>query len=459
MRRSDFAPATGAIGLVLAMWAGGLAFGGAACQPQWDHAIGQPGFDGWINALAVYDDGTGPALYAGGQFTTAGGQPASRVAKWDGTQWSGLGLGVNGVVYALAVYDAGDGPELYVGGDFTSAGGETAWRIARWNGTRWSTVGTGATAMVLALTVFDPGTGPALYAGGLFQAIGGILGRGLGRWNGTQWSTVGGGVSGFTSGVHALSVFDDGAGPALYVGGDFNTVDIFPANRVARWSGSQWSALGAGFNNIVRCFAEFDDQNGGGPALYAGGYFTMSGGQATTFIAKWDGSQWNPVGTGANNWIDAMAVYDDGSGSGPALFVAGGFTMAGGQSALRIAKWTGSQWVSLGSTMNYETAALAAYDDGSGGGPALYVGGRFESAGGQLANRIAALRACSSSPCAPADLNCDGVVDVFDLLILLGAWGPCAGEQPGADGSCAADLTGDGVVDVFDLLSLLGSWG
>jgi hypothetical protein len=56
--------------------------------------------------------------------------------------------------------------------------------------------------------------------------------------------------------------------------------------------------------------------------------------------------------------------------------------------------------------------------------------------------------------CAPADLNCDGVVDVFDLLALLGSWGPCAEA-----GSCPADLNGDVVVDVFDLLLLLGNWG
>jgi pimeloyl-ACP methyl ester carboxylesterase len=53
-------------------------------------------------------------------------------------------------------------------------------------------------------------------------------------------------------------------------------------------------------------------------------------------------------------------------------------------------------------------------------------------------------------PC-PADLNSDGSVDIFDLLILLGAWGQC--------GACAADLNFDGVVDVFDLLALQGAWG
>jgi hypothetical protein len=57
-------------------------------------------------------------------------------------------------------------------------------------------------------------------------------------------------------------------------------------------------------------------------------------------------------------------------------------------------------------------------------------------------------------PCRPADLNCDGAVDVFDLLALLSMWGPCPRET-----SCPADLSGDGVVDVFDLLQLLAAWG
>lgn len=49
------------------------------------------------------------------------------------------------------------------------------------------------------------------------------------------------------------------------------------------------------------------------------------------------------------------------------------------------------------------------------------------------------------------DLNNDGVVDVSDLLILLGAWGPCL--------NCPADYNGDGTVDVSDLLLLLANWG
>ena len=54
----------------------------------------------------------------------------------------------------------------------------------------------------------------------------------------------------------------------------------------------------------------------------------------------------------------------------------------------------------------------------------------------------------------PGDLNEDGVVDVSDLLMLLGAWGEC-----GEGETCTGDLNGDSTVDVSDLLMLLGQWG
>ncbi len=54
------------------------------------------------------------------------------------------------------------------------------------------------------------------------------------------------------------------------------------------------------------------------------------------------------------------------------------------------------------------------------------------------------------------DLDDDGQVGVTDLLILLGAWGPCAGSCPPA---CAGDVNGDCDVNVTDLLAILGAWG
>jgi len=48
------------------------------------------------------------------------------------------------------------------------------------------------------------------------------------------------------------------------------------------------------------------------------------------------------------------------------------------------------------------------------------------------------------------DINGDEVVNVMDLLMLLGAWGPCEG--------CPEDVDGHGVVDLTDLLALLAAW-
>lgn len=56
-----------------------------------------------------------------------------------------------------------------------------------------------------------------------------------------------------------------------------------------------------------------------------------------------------------------------------------------------------------------------------------------------------------SIPDCPADFDGNDVVDVVDLLRLLGEWG--------TNGFSDADLNYDGVVDVIDLLQLLGSWG
>ena len=60
-------------------------------------------------------------------------------------------------------------------------------------------------------------------------------------------------------------------------------------------------------------------------------------------------------------------------------------------------------------------------------------------------------------PVVAFGLDGDGSVGVKDLLILLGAWGPCADCK--LPGDCPADLDGDCTVGVVDLLIVLGNWG
>ncbi|HEY3242575.1 MAG TPA: hypothetical protein VGM03_04410 [Phycisphaerae bacterium] len=330
------------------------------------------GTTGVVDAVAVFNDGSGSALYAGGGFVSAGGVPANRIAKWNGTSWSALGTGIGPIfsqVLALAVFDDGTGSALYAAGDFTTAGGAPVNYIAKWNGTNWSPVGAGLGYIVLALKVFDDGTGPALYAGGRFTTAGGAPANYVAKWNGTSWSAL---ATGMNDWVQDLAVFDDGSGPALYAGGNFTTADGVTAYGVAKWNGVSWSALASQLNAyaIVRTLTVF---NGGtGPALYVGGYIISAGGNPAGNIAKWSGATWSsPVGLGGD--VYELTVFDD--GNGPALYAGGLFTGGGGVAVNHIAKWNGMGWSPLGAGLNDSVSAVGVFD--AGAGPALYAGGQF----------------------------------------------------------------------------------
>lgn len=72
------------------------------------------------------------------------------------------------------------------------------------------------------------------------------------------------------------------------------------------------------------------------------------------------------------------------------------------------------------------------------------LGGNWIDAGGNTFSD-------DCSPALRADIDCNGIVNVSDLLLLLGGWGPCP--------LCPSDINLDEVVNVTDLLSLLANWG
>jgi hypothetical protein len=390
-----------------------LAGGEAAARiAKWNGSTWRPlgtglsGFGGL--ALAVLDDGRGPALYVGGNFPTAGGVAANGIARWNGERWSALGTGLGNAVFALAAFDDGGGPALLAGGLFASAGGVPVSNVAKWDGSAWSDVAGGTNGAVQALAVFDDGSGAALHAAGIFSAAGGAPAANVARWDGASWSALGTGIGGPGSTVQALTVFDDGSGPALHVGGFFASAGGAPASNVAKWNGAEWSALGTGTGSSVFALAGFDDH--AGTALYAGGFIECVAGRIAIGIARWDGGEWTAPAGGLDKPVFALAEHDD--GAGPALYAGGYFDGTGTVKADNVVKWDGARWKPLGSGVNDLVRALASFD--GGGGAALYAGGIFTQAGGVAASGIARWDGVRWEPLtAPTSANLN-VLTVFD---------------------------------------------
>ncbi len=346
--------------------------------------------------VAEYDAGSGPRLIAAGEFDFCDGASTNRLAAFDGTTWSALGDGVGtpfggdfqNMAFTAAVFDAGGGPELYVGGYFTSAGGVAASRVARWNGTSWSSVGSGmgggAPTTVTCLRVASLGGAPALYAAGDFTFAGGASASNIARWNGTSWSPLGAGLGGAYPWTYALAEFDDGTGPALYAGGTFSLAGGNSASYLARWNGTSWSAVGPGLSSsptdaLVDALAVFDD--GTGPALYVGGRFTLAGTLPASGIARWNGTAWSSVGAlPAYSVVNDLRVLD--FGAGPRL-------VAALQTPLQfqVAEWTGTTWSPIGGAFSTTVQRVTTHDFGAG--PKLVAAGFFESVGGVHTGRVA----------------------------------------------------------------------
>jgi len=297
------------------------------------NALGS-GVNGAVRALSFAIGATTGTVIAGGDFTTAGGNPANRIAQWNGTTWSQLATGMNDVVCALTLFTYSNNTTyLVAGGNFTTAGGVAANRLALWNGSTWSAVGSGVNDTVFALAAL-PTASTTFQAGGAFTMYGTFSAarRVASFYPFGLYQQLGTGID--NGAVYALSYFP--TAPNLYVGGSFTMIGGVPINRIAMWNGN-WNLVGTGTDNTVYSLFPSSAAQPGATVLCVGGLFTTAGGISANSIARWNGSTWSAFGTGMSGGspTNVLSIRDYRS----TLAASGSFSSAGGTSVNNIALW------------------------------------------------------------------------------------------------------------------------
>ncbi len=112
----------------------------------------------------------------------------------------------------------------------------------------------------------------------------------------------------------------------------------------------EWQALGSGLNDEVNALEVYQSN------LIAAGGFTEAGGSPANFIASWDGVTWQPLGSGLNAPVEALAEWNG------SLVAGGEFSQAGGQAASRVARWDGTAWHPLGAGLQGQVISLTVWN-------------------------------------------------------------------------------------------------
>ena len=322
--------------------------------------------------------------------------------------------------------------DLIVGGPLTFAGGLPVGNIARWNGNFYSAMGDGFGAgEVETLDVYDGKVVAAgsIRAGGLGNPINRIamFDNDSGQWQGIGGGMTGSGGPGFGVEVWDVVVYQG----ELIATGRFEFAGNTRVDGVARWDGTQWHPMGrlsygAGNLGIGTALAVHDG------ALFLSGFFTKIEGQDIVWMAQWTGgTSWLPVGSAPSRHSLSMASFKG------QLYAAGpaGFTIDGTQ--YDFARWNGAQWEGIADADGLIIDISPTEDR-------LLISGTFSQMNGVHYGNLVELR-CEDNPCEP-DFTGDGQLDFFDVSAFITAFNAM---DP------AADFTGDGQFNFFDISSFI----
>ena len=207
--------------------------------------------------------------------------------------WELMGLQDVGHVNDIALYNG----DLYITGTFETIDGVQMGGMAMWDGTSWQPIGSGF------LNSASPGHGNCmevynneLYVGGVFTTVDGTAANKIAKWNGTTWSAVGGGLSMMGVARDFLHL-----GDKLYIGGTVYGACNTPDVNMVSWDGNSYATVGSGeLTNLPGITGGYVlslcDFNGD---LYAAGVFTgVDGAVCSSGIARWDGTSWSGLPSG-----------------------------------------------------------------------------------------------------------------------------------------------------------------
>ena len=309
-------------------------------------------------------------LIATCEFTEIGGVEAAKIARYDGSNWNSIGCGLDiGSIYDMIEYKG----ELWVTGDFDEVGCIPAEKIARWDcDNEWMAVEGGLSGgddpFGYTLAIYND----ELYVGGRFTQAGGVSAGNIAKWDGTNWSAVGSIENGS---VRELQVYNQ----KLYVGGFFDAVNGINTGHIASYDGASWSALGTpdalelNGTGVVRHMAVYKD------LLYISGDFSINGNDVSELIT-WNGSQFSDFGRAFSlyqgNTISELTVIED------ILYIGGSFRNVVGGQANNILQWDGENWGIMSEGISGTVLSIERYKD------KIYIGGDFNGAGGQVAENI-----------------------------------------------------------------------
>ena len=308
-----------------------------------------------------------------------------------------------------AIVEGVDG-SIYVSGMFTSAGGVANTRgIAKWDGSTWTALGTGLNNG----WVNDMAVAPNgdLYVVGSFTQVGGVANTvRVARWNGSTWNPLSTGIS--SDNVNAIVIGPDGY---PYIAGSFTNVGSADGDRIVYFDGAAFQPLSTGADDTINSLTVL------GGEIYAFGRLQNAGGVATPYLAKWNGSAWSSLISslgGVDPVANVVTAAPDGS-----LYISGEFDSVDGISANNIARWNGSAWSALGSGVNGIVSATTVGPDGM-----VYVGGYITHAGGVALPDFGAV--WTGSCWLPVDIDVQDALAVYEVfafdragrLYLGGSW-------------------------------------